>query len=411
MPPDQNPQSGRRQHFHRGRRGPDRRGGADRRPQHQSPERSAGDQVDVEQIMRDIRAQISQRHGIELSNQQIQELAARRLEAVLDPRTVKPALLDQLRRSAGLPADPPAAAAEPPRTFNSDMLYASHNGLVRFFRRLLNPLLKLLFDPAPLIQALNDQAREQNDVVRRDAERDRRQAEWNALHYTIIQRLVTEVSRASIEAQSLAMRVESLAAKIDFNERRVRAMETTAQPPAHQPAPQPSPRVTEPSAVQPASAVSAAEPQAGAPSEGARRRRRRRRGRRGAGPQGEGIVAAAGAASTIGPDAPSSADETLEDDLAEGPDMLEDEGPVALEPSSADSPSVEEPVWQQEASHEPPLRPIESIDSRSPEDEPRYGTHQDAIPAEPPAPQPSPAPDEPFPLQPGDPVEPGPNDR
>ena len=43
-----------------------------------------GDHVDVEQIMRDIRARIAQRHGIELTGQQIQELAARRLEA--DPR-------------------------------------------------------------------------------------------------------------------------------------------------------------------------------------------------------------------------------------------------------------------------------------------------------------------------------------
>ena len=51
--------------------------------------------------MRDIRARISQRSGIDLSNQQIQELAARRLEAILDPRALKPGLLDQLRRGAG----------------------------------------------------------------------------------------------------------------------------------------------------------------------------------------------------------------------------------------------------------------------------------------------------------------------
>ena len=33
-------------------------------------------EVDVEQIMRDIRSRISQRHGIELTTQQIEELAA-----------------------------------------------------------------------------------------------------------------------------------------------------------------------------------------------------------------------------------------------------------------------------------------------------------------------------------------------
>jgi tRNA pseudouridine55 synthase len=47
--------------------------------------------------MREIRTRVSERHGIELSNQQIQELAARRLEAILDPRAIKPALMDELR--------------------------------------------------------------------------------------------------------------------------------------------------------------------------------------------------------------------------------------------------------------------------------------------------------------------------
>ena len=55
--------------------------------------------------MREIRSRISQRHGIELTAQQIQELAARRLEAILDPRTVKPSLLEQIRRGSSTPLD------------------------------------------------------------------------------------------------------------------------------------------------------------------------------------------------------------------------------------------------------------------------------------------------------------------
>ena len=120
MPIDHN--QGRRGHFHRGRRGPDRRG-----PERRGPDRPPGppaeqvnrseraDRVDVEQIMREIRGRISQRSGIDLSNQQIQELAARRLEAILDPRGLKPELLDQLRRSAGERpvAAGPATSAKP----------------------------------------------------------------------------------------------------------------------------------------------------------------------------------------------------------------------------------------------------------------------------------------------------------
>src|SRR5262245_7919044 len=234
---DQNQQHGRRPHFHRGRRGPDRRGN-DRR--HTPPQEQQGsrDHVDVEQIMREIRARISQRHGIDLSTQQIQELAARRLEAILDPRTVKPSLLEQLRRSAGAPVDTRPSDATLSYSFEATTLYESPSGFVRFMRRLLHPILKLFFNPNPLIDTLHTQAQINQAAVAREAERDRRQAEWNALHYEILQRLVTEISRTSLDAQGLSMRVESLAAKVDFNERRVRGVENTL----HQarPAPRPS---------------------------------------------------------------------------------------------------------------------------------------------------------------------------
>src|SRR6185436_8780627 len=92
-------------------------------------------------------------------------------------------------------------------------------------RRLLRPILKMFFNPKQLVDALNAQAKASAEVARRDAERDQQQAEWNALHYELLKRLVTEVSRVSLEAQGLGLRVESLAAKVDFNELRVRGLE------------------------------------------------------------------------------------------------------------------------------------------------------------------------------------------
>ena len=103
----------RRRHFHRGRRAPDRHGQDRRTPPPQEQSGGGRDQVDVEQIMRDIRGRIVQRSGIELSTQQIQDLAARRLEAILDPRSIKPALLDELRKGAALRTTQPAAAENP----------------------------------------------------------------------------------------------------------------------------------------------------------------------------------------------------------------------------------------------------------------------------------------------------------
>jgi hypothetical protein len=293
---DQN-QGQRRGHFHRGRRGSDRRGIDRRTPPPPSQERSGGGQVDVEQIMREIRGRIAQRQGVDLSNQQIQDLAARRLESILDPRAIKPSLLDALRRSAGTQAQRAAEKIpnEPAFSFEDTTIYDSHRGLMRFIRRLLNPLLKLFFNPNPLIRALHIQAKLNVEAAERDVERDRRQTEWNALHYEIVQRLVTEVSRASLELQALSLRIESLDAKVEFNERRVRGIEGSVHRtrpqserplqgdrgrPAEQPLSAAAPAESEPAAVEPAA------PTEGQPSsEGARRRRRRRRGRRsGTGP-------------------------------------------------------------------------------------------------------------------------------
>jgi len=298
--------------------------------------------------MREIRARISQRHGIDLTTQQIQELAARRLEAILDPRTVKPSLLEQLRRSAGAPVDTRPADPALSYSFEATTLYESPSGFVRFMRRLLQPLLKLFFNPNPLIQAMHTQAQINQAALAREAERDRRQAEWNALHYEILQRLVTEISRTSLETQGLSMRVEALAAKVDFNERRVRGVENTlhqARPTARTdsaPAPQQQTTPVQPRESAPSDTPSADGSVREGSSEGGRRRRRRRRGRRPpTGPPLEGqppqVVgdASAGAA---------GADVDLDADLDE-----EDDESVSLEvtseSASPSAPEVPEPAY------------------------------------------------------------------
>ena len=362
MAADQHPNQGRRQHFQRGRRGHDRRGGNERRP---SPQPQGGgtesqpEQVDVDQIIRDIKARISQRHGIDLSSQQIQELAARRLEAILDPRTVKPGLLDQLRKAAGAPAD--VAPVQPPDafTFEDHTIYDTHNGLLRFLRKLLNPLLKLFFNPNPIAAALNAQAKVNREAARREADRERIQAEWNALHYTVLQRLVTEVSRVSLEMQSLALRVESLATRADFTERRIRGLEAVPAAPAAVPSRTfdvPAPSASSPSprpSGESAGANGAAS--ADATSDGSRRRRRRRRGRRGAFPGGEAMGPGGAAQVQATTDTPEADDDAFDDgpeEAGDGFEAAEPALPVAPEPvvhasapfAAAASPVLEEPA-------------------------------------------------------------------
>ena len=66
--------------------------------------------------MRDIRSRIGQPPGLELSDQQIQDLAARRLESILDPRVIDPTLLERLRKAD---ADMPSVTTKP----SSELLY------------------------------------------------------------------------------------------------------------------------------------------------------------------------------------------------------------------------------------------------------------------------------------------------
>lgn len=398
---EQNSQ-GRRPHYHRGRRGTDRRG-PDRRAaqaQEQTAPRS-GDQVDVEQIMRDIRARISQRHGIELSAQQIHELAARRLEAILDPRSINPTLMQQLRRGADAAPDIPAAPADAGYTFEENTLYETHRGVLRFFRRLLNPILKLFFNPNPLVHALHTQAALNREAAAREAERQRLQAEWNALHYEILQRLVTEVSRVSVEMQSLTLRVESLTARVDFNDRKVRSLDT---PPSGRQQPRPVDQPPAPQQTAPASgdAPATETPAAadGTPgAEGTRKRRRRRRGRRGSGTGAEGgaaatIVAGEGLAGpdTVGlSDADEGDDDDPEGDAAGASDMLAvEDAPAsfAVETVVAAEAAV---MVEEEGELAPPPAPEPAVAAAPPE-------------------QPAPPPDEPAPQAPA-PPDPGPPDR
>jgi hypothetical protein len=189
------------------------------------------DSVDVEQIMRQIRARIQEKRGVDYTEEQVHELATVRLEKFLDPKNLRSDLLEQFRRSRPSVPEPPAV--EPPYVFDDTTLFASHRGALRFIRTLLKPLLKLFFNPNTLNQVLHAQAQFNVDVLKRDQRRkiefDRSRAEWNALYYEVLHNLVLETTRNGIELKNLKMRVEALASRLDFSERRVRALEGVVQ--------------------------------------------------------------------------------------------------------------------------------------------------------------------------------------
>ena len=87
---------------------------------------------------------------------------------------------------------------------------------------MLRPVLKLFFNPNPLIQALHIQSQLNTTTAKREAARD----QFDQLHYEVMHNLVIETTRMGIEIKNLKMRVESLTSRLEFNERRARALES-----------------------------------------------------------------------------------------------------------------------------------------------------------------------------------------
>jgi hypothetical protein len=222
------------------------------------------DAVNVEQIMEQIRARIREKRGVDYTEDEIKELARVKLEKFLDPSGVRSDLLAQFReRNTG------EAALD--YDIEGSPLFHSERGVVRFIRKLLRPILKLFFNSKAITDAIHLQA----EAARRET-----------LQYELIHNLVVETTRLGIQVKNLKMQVESMSSRLDFDERRARALEGVVQ---YRPGAVPP--------LQPPAGGSAREAHDdGSPERRARRRRRRGRrpGREGFGAPREGGGAADG---------------------------------------------------------------------------------------------------------------------
>ena len=255
------------------------------------------DAIDVTQIMEQIRRRIREKRGVDYTEQQIRELATVKLERFLDPRQVRsdlvehyrqlepPGWLDPIQQTA--PVSAPEAIE-----FDKDTIYVSSRGpmgkLIRLIRKLLNPILRLFFNPDPIIFAMARQAeintwtlqllQRQTDLVERvNAQFERvgkkfaAREELDALNYEVLNNLVVEMTRLAVDMKNHKMRVESVAGRLDFDERRARAVESVLQNRSTPPTGDAETTEDDPSATSPA-----------------RTRRRRRRSRRRSGSAGAG---------------------------------------------------------------------------------------------------------------------------
>ncbi len=143
------------------------------------------DSVDVEQIMRQIRERIREKRGADYTQAELQQLASAKLEKFADPSGLRSDLLEEFRKKGDEPST-----------------YHRHRGMRRLLLMMAHPLLKRV--QKQLMSDLN-------------------------LYFEIIHNLVIETTRLGIENHNLKMKVESLSSRLDFDERRAKALEGVVQ--------------------------------------------------------------------------------------------------------------------------------------------------------------------------------------
>jgi hypothetical protein len=317
--------------------------------------------VDVEQIMKQIRARIREKRGVDYTEDEIRELAGVKLEKFLDPTKVRSELLEQYRKGHGTSAPPAIVVppAPPNYAFDASTAYTSSRGIIggilRLIRKVLNPLLKLAINPNPIIHSLSMQGEiNTQNSVRFDAlveavqllqdRLHRQDAVRDALNYEVLHNLVLELTRVSIDVKNIKMRVESLSSRLEFDERRARALEGVV---LYRPGAGPVPEAPQAPQAAPSQSVTAQESDPAVVSKGEAlraRRRRRRRGRQGGGTQFQHAGGQAGPTSHAGgegaqggrSDEPSAAERGGQVDAASHESPARAEG--SSDPRPADTP-------------------------------------------------------------------------
>ncbi|MEI6668132.1 MAG: hypothetical protein WCP29_08245 [Acidobacteriota bacterium] len=275
------------------------------------------DSVDVEQIMGRIQARIREKRGVDYTEDEIQKLANVTIEKFLDPTRVRSELLELYLK--GRDASEPGTVPQN-FTFTRYEIYKSSRGIpgkiIGALRLMLSPILKLFINPNPIIHALQSQSliNAHNEHIER-------------LNYALIHNLVVELTRVGIEVRNLKMRVESLSSRLDFDERRARALESAVQyrPGAGLAAAEP---VRERPAQQPHTDRRDADTGEGPAKGDAQRRRRRRR-------RGRGTPGSAGPMSAEGSESGQSGSDHEDSGLDNGPD----DRPAGAAPAPAPTPT------------------------------------------------------------------------
>lgn len=160
--------------------------------------------VDVRKIMAEIRERIDEKKRGLYTEEEIREIADRKLDAVLDARSFNADFLREFRTKSDIWNF----------KFDPETIYrTSRGGAGSFLGRLrgwLKPVQKLFWNPTPMIAALS------------------RQSDLN--HYTVelLHNLTLELTRLNLEVQELRARLQQTNTALELLKKRERALESLA---------------------------------------------------------------------------------------------------------------------------------------------------------------------------------------
>ena len=159
------------------------------------------DGVDVARIRRAILDRIEAKKDDLYSEEELQALAGRGLEAVLEAGELRGELLEEFRARDG----------QWNYSFDTSAIYGSSRGAagraLEAIRRILRPIQKLFWNVSPLISALS------------------RQSDLNRYYVHLLHNLVLEMSRLNLELQELRNRNLQLSGRVEMLARREKMLE------------------------------------------------------------------------------------------------------------------------------------------------------------------------------------------
>lgn len=159
-----------------------------------------GTDVDVESIMNTIRKRVEEKRKGLYTEEEIREVAEMKLDSVLDASEFNSDFVSAFR----------ARDAQWNYTFGPETIYASSRGsgsLIRIARRILHPLLKLMFNPNPIISALS------------------RQSDLNRYYVLLLHNMALEMTKLNLELAQVKARLRSMGIRADLQSRREKTLE------------------------------------------------------------------------------------------------------------------------------------------------------------------------------------------